>query len=167
MGQNQQEARLNTLLAYFIGESEEYRRLEIPERREEKRNLLRSLMNVRMPRARPAGGGRHWGKPMVAFPEYKAPQGVGFPKPYYGYIMHQRMGFYHAPNGKLLVVGFYGHSYDPFKEGGIGRGAREVRKDGTMGPIHFIRYSSHAQWNASNTAFPFYTSSKDKAFKAA
>lgn len=111
--------------------------------------------------------GRHWGKPMVAFPEYKAPQGVGFPKPYYGYIMHQRMGFYHAPNGKLLVVGFYGHSYDPFKEGGIGRVAREVRKDGTMGPIHFIRYSSHAQWNASNTAFPFYTSSKDKAFKAA
>ena len=53
MGQNQQEARLNTLLAYFIGESEEYRRLEIPERREEKRNLLRSLMNVRMPRPLP------------------------------------------------------------------------------------------------------------------
>lgn len=53
MGQNQQEACLNTLLAYFIGESEEYRRLEIPERREEKRNLLRSLMNVRMPRPLP------------------------------------------------------------------------------------------------------------------
>ena len=53
MGQNQQEARLNTLLAYFIGESEEYRRLEIPERREEKRDLLRSLMNVRMPRPLP------------------------------------------------------------------------------------------------------------------
>ena len=53
MGQNQQEARLNTLLAYFIGESEEYRRLEIPEHREEKRNLLRSLMNVRMPRPLP------------------------------------------------------------------------------------------------------------------
>jgi hypothetical protein len=53
MGQNQQEARLNTLLAYFIGESEEYRHLEIPERREEKRNLLRSLMNVRMPRPLP------------------------------------------------------------------------------------------------------------------
>ncbi len=43
MGPKQQEARLNTLLAYFIGESEEYHRLEIPERREERRNLLRSL----------------------------------------------------------------------------------------------------------------------------
>ena len=48
MGQNQQEARLNTLLTYFIGESADYRHLEIPERRGERRNLLRSLMNVRM-----------------------------------------------------------------------------------------------------------------------
>lgn len=111
--------------------------------------------------------GRHWEKPVVAFPVYKAPQGVSFPQPYYGYIMHQRMGFYQAPNGKLLIVAFYGHSYDPFKEGGIGRVAREVKKDGTLGPIYFIRYSSHASWNAGNTAYPFFTSSKDQGFKAA
>ena len=37
--------------------------------------------------------GRHWTKPIVAFPPYKAPAGVTIPKPYYGYIMHQRMGF--------------------------------------------------------------------------
>ena len=74
--------------------------------------------------------GRRWSKPQVVFPVYKAPAGVGFPKGYYGYIMHQRMGFYTAPNGRLLVVGFYGHSYNPFKAGGIGRVVREVRRDG-------------------------------------
>lgn len=111
--------------------------------------------------------GRHWGKPVVAFPPYKAPEGVTIPKPYYGYIMHQRMGFYTAPNGRLLVVAFYGHSYNPFKEGGIGRVAREMKADGTMGPIYFIRYSSHTAWNASNTAYPFYTQSKDRGFREA
>lgn len=111
--------------------------------------------------------GRNWGKPFVAFPVYKAPKGVTFPKGYYGYIMHQRMGFYTAPNGRLLVCAFYGHSYDPFKQGGIGRVVREMYKDGTMGSIYFIRYSSHTQWNESNTAYPFYTRSKDKGFKDA
>lgn len=111
--------------------------------------------------------GRNWGMPQVAFPEYKAPKGVTFPKGYYGYIMHQRMGFYTAPNGRLLIVGFYGHSYNPFKEGGIGRVAREIYKDGTMGPIYFIRYSSHTTWNQSNTSYPFYTQSKDKGFRKA
>lgn len=111
--------------------------------------------------------GRHWGKPVVVFPHYKAPKGVSIPKPYYGYIMHQRMGFYTAPNGRLLIVGFYGHSYNPFKEGGIGRVVREMRRDGTMGPIYFIRYSSHTHWNESNTAYPFFEHSRDKGFKAA
>ncbi len=111
--------------------------------------------------------GRNWGKPVVAFPPYKAPKGVTIPKPYYGYIMHQRMGFYTAPNGRLLAVAFYGHSYNPFKEGGIGRVAREIKADGSMGPIYFIRYSSHTTWNESNTAYPFYTKSKDKGFREA
>lgn len=65
------------------------------------------------------------------------------------------------------MVAFYGHSYNPFKEGGIGRVAREIKPDGTMGPIYFIRYSSHAQWNETNTAYPFYTKSKDKGFREA
>ena len=111
--------------------------------------------------------GRNWGKPFVVFPMYKAPKGVTIPKPYYGYIMHQRMGFYTAPNGRLLVVGFYGHSYNPFKEGGIGRVVREMKADGTMGPIYFVRYSSHAGWNETNTAYPFFERSKDKGFKEA
>ena len=36
-----------------------------------------------------------------------------------------------------------------------------------MGPIYFIRYSSHTKWNASNTAYPFFTDSNDKGFKEA
>lgn len=111
--------------------------------------------------------GRRWSKPVVAFPPYKAPEGVTIPKPYYGYIMHQRMGFYTAPDGRLLLLAFYGHSYNPFKEGGIGRVVREIYPDGSMGPIYFIRYSSHTKWDASNTAYPFYTQSKDKGFRQA
>lgn len=111
--------------------------------------------------------GRTWEKPQVAFPVYTPPEGISPQKPYYGYIMHQRMGFYTAPNGRLLTVAFYGHSYDPFKEGGIGRVVREIHKDGTLGPIYFVRYTSHAHWNEGNTAYPFYTQSKDKGFREA
>lgn len=111
--------------------------------------------------------GRNWEKPKVVFPPYKAPAGVEIPKGYKGYMMHQRMGFYVAQNGRLLVLGFYGHSEDPFEKGGIGRVVREIFKDGTMGPIYFIRYTSNAQWNESNTSFPLYKRSDDKEFVAA
>ena len=111
--------------------------------------------------------GRSWGKPQVAFPVYTPPEGITPQKPYYGYIMHQRMGFYTAPNGRLLTLAFYGHSYDPFRQGGIGRVVREVYRDGTMGPIYFIRYTSHADWNESNTSYPLYIRSKDKGFREA
>jgi hypothetical protein len=77
------------------------------------------------------------------------------------------MGFYHAPNGRLLTLAFYGHSEDPFNEGGIGRVVREIYQDGKFGPMYFIRYSSHTSWNEKNTAFPFYRNSKDHGFIAA
>lgn len=111
--------------------------------------------------------GRSWSKPQVAFPVYKAPENVTFPKPFYGYIMHQRMGFYTAPDGRLLMVAFYGHSYNPFREGGIGRVVREIYKDGNMGPIYFLRYSSNTQWNETNTSYPFFTKSDDEGFVVA
>ena len=41
-------------------------------------------------------------------------------------VMHQRMGFYVAPDNRLLVLGFYGHTEDPFGKGGIGRVVREA-----------------------------------------
>lgn len=108
--------------------------------------------------------GRHWSKPEVVFPVYKAPEGIKIPAGYNGYMMHQRMGFYVAPNGRLLVSGFYGHTEHPFNQGGIGRVVREVYRDGTYGPIYFIRYSSYNNWNESNTSYPFYTHSKDTGF---
>jgi hypothetical protein len=111
--------------------------------------------------------GRHWSDPKIIFPPYKAPPGVKIPEGYHGYMMHQRMGFYVAPNDRLLILAFYGHTEDPFQEGGIGRVVREIYKDGSFGPIYFIKYESHAKWNASNTAYPYYSTSGDTGFVAA
>ena len=108
--------------------------------------------------------GRHWSKPIIVFPPYKAPAGVQIPAGYKGYMMHQRMGFYTAPDGRLLVLGFYGHTEAPFGKGGIGRVVREIYKDGSYGPIFFIRYESQAAWNESNTSYPFFTASTDAGF---
>jgi len=77
------------------------------------------------------------------------------------------MGFYVAPNGRLLTLAFYGHTENPFRENGIGRVVREIYKDGSMGPICFIRYDSQTKWNESNTTYPFYKQSKDLGFVAA
>ena len=111
--------------------------------------------------------GRDWGRPTVVFPAYEAPPGTPMPKRCEGYMMHQRMGFYVAPNGRLLALAFYGHAEDPFGRGGIGRVVREVYTDGAYGPIYFIRYSTHTDWNESNTSYPLYTRSTDKGFLAA
>lgn len=108
--------------------------------------------------------GIRWSSPEVVFPPYEPPHGVKIPEGYSGYMMHQRMGFYVAPNGRLLVLAFYGHAEDPFEQGGIGRVVREANPNGTYGPIYFIRYTSHADWNETNTAYPFYTKSEDKGF---
>lgn len=108
--------------------------------------------------------GKEWGFPKVAFPPYKAPDGVKIPEGSTGYMMHQRMGFYVTPNGRLLTLAFYGHTENPFRENGIGRVVREIYKDGSMGPIYFIRYDSQTNWNESNTAYPFYKKSNDKGF---
>ncbi len=108
--------------------------------------------------------GRNWTKPVIIFPPYKTPDGVKIPEGYSGYMMHQRMGFYVTPSGKLLVLAFYGHAEDPFTVGGIGRVVREAYKDGSFGPIYFIRYTSHANWNEVNTSYPSYNKSSDKEF---
>ncbi len=44
-----QEQRLDALVKAFLADSEEYGDLPIPEKNEEKKRLLRSLMNIRMP----------------------------------------------------------------------------------------------------------------------
>jgi len=101
--------------------------------------------------------GRNWTMPHTVFPIYLLKE-AGMA------MMHQRMGFYVAPNGRLLVLAFYGQAPNPFNEGGIGRVVREAFKDGSYGPIYFIRYNTHAGWNEKNTTFPFYTASSDRGF---
>jgi hypothetical protein len=115
--------------------------------------------------------GQAWSKPTVVFPQYKIPDGTtkeghpGVAKDLMA-VMHQRMGFYTSKSKRLLVLGFYGICLDPKDDPndgkGIGRVVREVKADGTYGPIYFIHYNP--KWNAANTSFPYYTSSKDKGF---
>jgi hypothetical protein len=104
--------------------------------------------------------GVHWDKPRIVFPDYTTPDGKIAQ-------VHQRMGFYVAPDGRLLVLGFYGPERKPNEGGGIGRTVREVYADGALGPIYFIRYSRHNGWNERNTSFPSYTNSTDAGFKGA
>jgi len=115
--------------------------------------------------------GATWSKPTVIFPQYKIPDGTtkeghpGVAKDLYA-VMHQRMGFYTAKSKRLLVLGFYGiclDAHDDPNDGkGIGRVVREVYPNGKFGPIYFIHYNP--KWNESNTSYPFYKTSKDKAF---
>ena len=104
--------------------------------------------------------GIHWDKPRVVFPQYTMPDGKIAQ-------VHQRMGFHVAPDGRLLVLGFYGPERKPNEGGGIGRTVREVYANGNFGPIYFIRYSRHNGWNERNTSFPSYTNSPDAGFKRA
>ncbi|MBL8235364.1 MAG: hypothetical protein JNL98_43110, partial [Bryobacterales bacterium] len=69
--------------------------------------------------------GVHWEKPRVAFPPYRMPDGtLAMP--------HERMGWFVAPNGRLLTLGFWGIPNHPNDGTGIGRVVREVLRDGTF-----------------------------------
>lgn len=118
--------------------------------------------------------GQNWGKPKTLFPVYSIPDGYkkeGHPAVANDLtsVMHQRMGFYNSSNGKFLALGYYGISMDqhdsPNDGKGIGRVVREIYKDGSFGPIYFIRYNK--SWDKSLSEFKFYKKSKDKQFIAA
>jgi hypothetical protein len=104
--------------------------------------------------------GINWETPRVVFPEITLPNGLPG-------MVHQRMGFYVAPDGRLLVLGFYGYGPHVNDGGGVGRVVREVYRDGKFGPVYFIRYSTHNGFGEKNTNFPLYKSSTDEGFKAA
>jgi hypothetical protein len=118
--------------------------------------------------------GRQWSTPQVIFPVYSLPEirrgewhvPEGTPA-----VMHQRMGFYVAPDGRLLTLAFYGYSPTPRDAPnngqGLGRVVREIHADSTLGPIYFIRYNRHAGWDETNTRYPFYKVSRDAGFVAA
>lgn len=123
--------------------------------------------------------GRHWETPQVIFPAievatnfYCGPKKELLTKASAPCVVHHRMGFYTAKNGKQLVLTFYGLSPDghlaPNNGYGVGRCVREVYADFSLGPVYFLRYNPGSNYNASNTKnFPFYTTAGDKEFVVA
>ena len=98
--------------------------------------------------------GRNWTKPVVLFPIYfTADDDASINLKY----MHQRMGFYIAPNGRFLTMAYYG----PNNGYGIGRVVREIYKDNSFGPVYFIRVNDN--WKGQ-VKYPLYTSCPDKEF---
>jgi len=118
--------------------------------------------------------GEHWSFPEVIFPPYKIPdgyvkEGVDAVAKNLMAVMHQRMGFFTSSDHRFFTLGYYGivmqpHD-DPNDGKGIGRVIREIYKDGSLGPIYFIR--NNKSWDMSKSVYPFYTESKDKGFKKA
>lgn len=104
--------------------------------------------------------GLSWAPPKVVFPALELPDGTKT-------IAHQRMGFYVAPDGRLLVLGFYGKHPSPNDGTGIGRAVREVREDGSFGAIYFLRLNAKASFPDFTPPFPLYTQSPDAGFVAA
>lgn len=112
-----------------------------------------------------------WSNPEIIFPPYKVPDGYRKPdrkdaaKDLIA-IMHQRVGFYVSKSGRLLTMANYGVAFDkkddPNDGNGIGRVIREIYRDGTYGPIHFIYYNH--SFNEKNTDYPYFKKSKDKEF---
>jgi hypothetical protein len=103
-------------------------------------------------------GGRNWSNPRVVFPKYVLPEikdDDGYVPAGMFSVMHQRMGFYIAPNGRLLTLAFYSYcatpKHSPNAGTGLGRVVREIYKDNSVGPIYFIRYNRHAGWKEDNT----------------
>lgn len=118
--------------------------------------------------------GYNWSKSTIIFPPYKIPDGwkkEGYPgiaKDLYA-TMHQRVGFYVSKANRLFALAYYGIAMDkkddPNDGKGIGRVIRELKKDGSYGPIYFLRPNS--SWDMKHAAYPFYTKSMDKGFIAA
>lgn len=104
--------------------------------------------------------GVHWSPAKILFPAFRLPNGELT-------VMHQRMSWYVAPNGRLLATGFHGKRPEPNDGSGIGRVVREVKADGTLGPIYFIRYSRQNGHDESNTPYPLYSKSPDTEFVSA
>lgn len=124
--------------------------------------------------------GYAWTNPVVLFPEYNVPDGFtkttqpGYVAKNLKAIMHQRVGFYVSKAGKLLAIGNYGVALhpkdDPNDGNGIGRVVREIKKDGSFGPIYFIYYNhdfNPKNQNHYKTDYPYYTKAKDKLVRQA
>lgn len=104
--------------------------------------------------------GVNWEAPRTVFPPFALPDGTQT-------IAHQRMGFYVAPDGRLLVLCFYGKGPSPNEGDGIGRAVREIRADGSFGPIYFLRRNVRTAFPGFEPPYPLYTTAPDRGFIAA
>lgn len=118
--------------------------------------------------------GYNWSSPVIIFPPYKVPDGWAKPgktdTAHNSYaVMHQRIGFYTSKSKRLFALAYYGivlgQKDDPNDGNGIGRVIREIKADGSFGPIYFLRYNH--SFNEKNSSYPFYKSSKDKGLVTA
>ena len=100
--------------------------------------------------------GKHWTQPQVLFPVYFTSDPEDATQITFQF-MHQRMGFYVAPNGRFLTMAFYGPPYGD----GVGRVVREIYPDDSLGPIYFIRVNDN--WTGE-VKYPLYTASSDTGF---
>ena len=120
--------------------------------------------------------GYTWSEPQILFPEVQVPE--GYQKPdrkdkahHLIAIMHQRVGWYVAKSGQLFAIGNYGVAFDrkddPNDGNGIGRVVREIKKDGSFGPIYFIYLNgNYKKFEKKDLLFPYYTKA-DKATRTA
>ncbi len=104
--------------------------------------------------------GLTWEVPRTVFPSFPLPDGTQT-------IAHQRMGFYVSPDDRLLVLSFFGKHPSPNDGDGIGRAVREVRADGTFGPIYFLRLNAKSAFPGFKPPYPLYTTAPDRGFVAA
>jgi hypothetical protein len=104
--------------------------------------------------------GLTWGGPRVLFPAFALPDGSKT-------IAHQRMGFYVAPDQRLLALAFYGKHPSPNDGTGIGRVVREIKEDGSFGPIFFLRPNANSAFPGFELPYPIYTTSADAGFVTA
>lgn len=110
--------------------------------------------------------GYKWSTPEMLFPEYNVPKGftkdnglkADNPDAPLVAVMHQRMGFHVSKDNRLYAIGYYGVCFskkDHNNDGnGIGRVVREIKEDGSLGPIYFIYYN-HG-FSEKNTDYPNY-----------
>ena len=101
-----------------------------------------------------------WTPPRLIFPAIDLPDGTKS-------ITHQRMGFYVAPDQRLLALAFHGKPPTPNDGTGIGRVVREIREDGSFGPIYFIRLNAKSAFPGFTPPYPLYSASPDRGFVAA
>ncbi len=121
--------------------------------------------------------GYTWSFPRLLFPEIPVPMGVYRGKGAEALdanaktVVHHRMGFYLAPNGVLLAMTFHGVSPDihiaPNSGWGMGRVARRILEDGSLGEIFVLRINEKAGWKKEHFPYRFFEESEDADFVSA